>query len=197
VSLPHVLLGLLSGEPKTGYELARAMESDLAAIWSAGFSQIYPALARLRRIGWVRLRTLGPRRGPPRLLYRVTAAGRRELFRWLSSPPSAERRHDSLLARVAFLDLLPPAERRRALAGMDAAIAAEASGWASSPESEGSVGFARRAAVEERDALRRFLLRAATREVREPAPEKPIPPRPPRRTPAAARRPRPPVRRRG
>ena len=175
------------------------MESDLAAVWSAGFSQIYPALARLRRVGWVRLRTLGPRRGPPRLLYRVTAAGRRELARWLSSPPASERRHDSLLARVAFLDVLPPAERRRVLAGIDAAISADANGWTSSPQPEGSAGFARRAAVEEREALRRFLLRPAPKETREVVPEKPIrqqPSRPTPRTPAA-RRPRAPARRRG
>jgi DNA-binding PadR family transcriptional regulator len=172
------------------------MESDLAAVWSAGFSQIYPELARLRRIGWVRLRTLGPRRGPPRLLYRVTASGRRELSRWLSTPPAAERRHDSLLARVAFLDVLPPADRRRVLAGWDAALAAEANRWTSSPEPEGSVGLARRAALEERDAIRRFLLRPAVKETREPVPERPTPPRPPRRTLAAARRRRPPARRR-
>ena len=195
MSLPHVLLGLLQSEPRTGYELSRAMETDLAGIWSAGFSQIYPALARLRRIGWVRLRTLGPRRGPPRLLYRLTAAGRRELARWLSSPPAAERGHDSFLARVAFLDALPAAERRRAIATLEAAIGAEIDGWASTPTPAGSVGFARRAAIEEREALRRLLLRPASREGRDAAPEAAAA-RPPRPRPPADRRRRPPSRRR-
>ena len=77
MSLPHVLLGLLATEPRTGYELARALEEDLSPAWRAEFSQIYPALAKLRREGHVHLRVLGPRRGPRRNLYRATAAGRR------------------------------------------------------------------------------------------------------------------------
>ena len=165
MSLPHVLLGLLHDEPKTGYELARAIERELGEAWSAGFSQIYPALARLRRYGWVLLRTLGPRRGPPRLLYRVTAAGRRELARWLAASPPPERRHDPLLVRVAFLDALPPAERRRVLREIDSVLAAEIGRWKDAPPAEGARGIARRAAIEEREALRRVLAREAAPEI--------------------------------
>src|ERR1700675_2048211 len=114
MSLPHVLLGLLGEEPRTGYELARAMREDLDAIGRADLSQIYPALARLRRANFVHLKVLGPRRGPRRNLYRVTAAGRRELRRWLAVPPAPPGR-DEGLARVAFFDALPPSERRGAL----------------------------------------------------------------------------------
>src|SRR5512137_252402 len=112
--LPHVLLGLLNQEPRTGYDLERALREDLDAVWRAEFSQIYPALARLRRAGFIHLKVLGPRRGPRRNQYRVTAAGRRELRRWLAGtvPP---RGKDEGLARVAFLDALPSAERRAAL----------------------------------------------------------------------------------
>ena len=157
MSLPHALLGLLHDEPRTGYELARALDQDLGETWSAGYSQIYPALARLRRRGWVLLRTLGPRRGPPRLLYRVTAAGRRELARWLAAPPPPERRHDSLLVRISFLDVLPPPERRRALEQIEAALAAEIDRWRSAPAAAGSRALARRAAIEERETRRRLL----------------------------------------
>ena len=86
MSLPHVLLGLLAEEPRTGYDLARALAAEVEPVWRAEFSQIYPALARLRRAGFVLLRVLGPRHGPRRNLYRVTAAGRRELKRWLGPP---------------------------------------------------------------------------------------------------------------
>ena len=170
MSLPHVLLGLLHPEPRTGYDLAKTMEDELGAAWGAGVSQIYPALARLRRNGWVLLRTLGPRRGPPRLLYRVTAAGRRELARWLASPPPAERRHDPLLVRLAFLDALPAAERRRVVAEIDGAIAAEMERWSASPPPAGSRGLARRAALEEREALRRLLAREIAPQVPAEAP---------------------------
>jgi DNA-binding PadR family transcriptional regulator len=157
MSLPHVLLGLLQGEPRTGYDLSRALREEVEPAWSAGFSQIYPALARLRRRGWVLLRVLGPGRGPRRLLYRVTASGRRELRRWLEEPPSPPDGRDEGLARLAFLDFLPVTDRRRALNAYEAAVAADVARLRQLPAPRGHLGFARRAAIEQREALRRFL----------------------------------------
>ena len=157
MSLPHVLLGLLHGAPRTGYDLARALHDDVDPVWSAGFSQIYPALARLRRRGWVLLRILGPRHGPRRNLYRVTAAGRRELARWLGETPPLPRRNDEALVRIALLDAVPAADRRRALAAAEAALAAEVVRLKSLPVPGGYRSLARRAAIERHEALRRFL----------------------------------------
>jgi DNA-binding PadR family transcriptional regulator len=160
MSLPNVLLGLLSEEPRTGYELARAMREDLDAVWRAELSQIYPALARLRRAGFVHLKVLGPRRGPRRNLYRVTAAGRRELRRWLAVPPSPPGK-DEGLARVAFFDVLSPAERRAAFLAQERALGQEVRRLRSSPSSSGYRTAARRGAIERLEAARRWLNAAA------------------------------------
>ena len=165
MSLPHVLLGLLGEEPRTGYELARAIREDLDAIWRAEFSQIYPALARLRRAGFVYLKVLGPRRGPRRNLYRVTAAGRRELRRWLAVPPAPPGK-DEGLARVAFFDALPPSERRAAFLAQERSLAQEARRLRAAPSPSGFRSTARRGAVERLQAARRWLNAAA----QEPAP---------------------------
>ncbi len=165
MSLPHVLLGLLGEEPRTGYELARAIREDLDAIWRAEISQIYPALARLRRAGFVHLKVLGPRRGPRRNLYRVTAAGRRELRRWLAVPPAPPGK-DEGLARVAFFDALPPSERRAAFLAHERSLAAEARRLRAFASPSGFRTTARRGAVERLEAARRFLNAAA----QEPAP---------------------------
>ncbi len=157
MALPQVLLGLLRETPRTGYELARALREEIDPAWSAGFSQIYPALARMRRKGWVLLRVLGPRRGPRRNLYRVTAAGRRELRRWLEEAPSPPRSNDEDLARVAFLDALPLPERRRALLAAEGAFGSEIARLRALPVPGGFRSLARRAAVERLDAVRRFL----------------------------------------
>ncbi len=156
MSLPHVLLGLLSEEPRTGYELARAMREDLDAIWRAEFSQIYPALARLRRAGFVHLKVLGPRRGPRRNLYRVTAAGRRELRRWLALPASPPAR-DEALVRVAFFDALSPAERRAAFLAQERALGQEVRRLRAAPSPSGYRAAARRGAIEKLEAARRWL----------------------------------------
>jgi DNA-binding PadR family transcriptional regulator len=164
--LPHVLLGLLDEEPRTGYELARAIREDLDAIWRAEFSQIYPALARLRRAGFVHLKVLGPRRGPRRNLYRVTAAGRRELRRWLAVPPAAPGK-DEGLARVAFFDALPSSERRAAFLAQERSLAQEARRLRSSAPPSGFRLMARRGAIEKLEAARRWLNAAA----QEPGPD--------------------------
>jgi DNA-binding PadR family transcriptional regulator len=157
VALPHVLLGLLSETPRTGYDLARALREEVDPAWSAGFSRIYPALAQMRRKGWVLLRVLGPRRGPRRHLYRATAAGRRELRRWLEEAPSPPRGNDETLARVAFLDALPLPERRRALLAAEGSLGSEITRLRGLPVPGGFRSLARRAAIERLDALRRFL----------------------------------------
>ena len=164
MSLPHVLLGLLAVEPRTGYDLARALESDLAPVWRAEFSQIYPALARLRRAGFVLLRVLGPRRGPRRNLYRVTATGRRELRRWLAEPFSPPRGKDDGLARLAFLDALEPAERRPALARYERALADESRRLRGGPAPAGFRAHARGIVLERLEASRRAVA-ALAREV--------------------------------
>ena len=157
MSLPHVLLGLLAEEPRTGYDLSHALEAEIAPAWRAEFSQIYPALARLRRAGFVLLRVLGPRHGPRRNLYRLTAAGRRELKRWLGLPFLAPRGKDAGLARLAFLDALEPAERRLALTRYERALADEIRRLKAAPLPAGFRGQARRIVLEGLEASRRAV----------------------------------------
>jgi len=154
LSLPHVLLGLLSTHPRTGYDLAHVIREEIEPVWKAEISQIYPALARLRREGHVVLRVLGPRRGPHRNLYRVTAAGRRELRRWLLEPPPAPRGRDDGLARIAFLDMLPVPERRQVLRSYEKVLAGEIGRLRGAPEPKGFRREAREAAVEKLEGAR-------------------------------------------
>jgi PadR family transcriptional regulator AphA len=174
MSLPHVLLGLLSDQPRTGYELERLMREELDSVWRAEFSQIYPALARLRRAGFVVLRVLGPRRGPSRNLFRATAAGRRELKSWILEPSSALRGRDEILARLAFSDALTPAERREAIARHEQAIAEEIARLKAAPMPKGSRREARRGALEKLEAMRRWL-RLSAHESMTPAVPAPAP----------------------
>lgn len=157
MSLPHVLLGLLATEARTGYDLERAIREEIEPVWRADFSQIYPALARLRRAGFVLLRALGPRRGPRRNLYRVTAAGRGELKRWLAEPSPPPRLKDEGLTRIAFLDVLSWTERREALLRQERAAAEEIRRLRSSAPVAGSRGVARRGAIERLESTRRWI----------------------------------------
>jgi len=171
VSLPHVLLGLLAEAPSTGYDLARAIQEEMDPVWRAELSQIYPALGRRRRAGYVVLRVLGPRRGPRRNFYRVTAAGRRELRRWVAEPAPAPRAKDEGLARLAFLDQLPPPERLAVVLRQEAVIADEIRRLRAGRVPRGYRSRARRGAVERLESARRFLRALAAEEPGSPRPD--------------------------
>jgi PadR family transcriptional regulator, regulatory protein AphA len=115
VSLSHVLLGLLVQSRASGWDLKRRLAEDPARGWDADLSQIYPALRRLLRGGFVSLKRRRSPQGPPRREFRVTALGRRELREWLAEPYELPRPHDATLARVALLERSAPFDRLRRL----------------------------------------------------------------------------------
>ena len=125
MSLPHVLLGLIAESPASGWDLKRRLEADAAYGWDADLSQIYPALRRLLRGGFVSLKRRRSPDGPPRREYRATAVGRRELRSWLAEPLRVPRPHDAALARLAFLERSVPAHRASRLEEYRSLLAAE------------------------------------------------------------------------
>ncbi|MGZ6970076.1 MAG: PadR family transcriptional regulator [Thermoanaerobaculia bacterium] len=115
MSLSHVLLGLLGRGPASGWDLGMRLTEDPALGWSADVAQIYPALRRLLRGGFVALRRRRSPKGPPRREYRITASGRREFSEWLAEPLAVPKPHATTLARLAFLEKRPPETRLASL----------------------------------------------------------------------------------
>jgi DNA-binding PadR family transcriptional regulator len=112
--LRHALLALIAEEPRSGYDLARIFDRTLSHAWTAGHSQIYPELAKLRAAGLIEQSGSGPRERKP---YRVTERGRDEVRRWLAEEPPARTFRDETVLRTFFLWLLEPEERRAFLTG--------------------------------------------------------------------------------
>jgi DNA-binding PadR family transcriptional regulator len=115
MSLPHVLLGLLGRGPASGWDLGTRLAGDRALGWNADLAQVYPALRRLLRGGFVALRRRRSSKGPPRREYRLTAAGRREFREWLAEPLALPKPHAAPLVRLAFLEKRPPEARLASL----------------------------------------------------------------------------------
>src|SRR5262252_4319228 len=106
MSLRYALLGLLAGEPASGYDLARTFERNLRRYaWHAQHSQIYPELNRLAADGLATIVDEGPR---GRRTYAITDAGRIELRRWLLDPndePVVRNEHTLKLLLLSTLDI--------------------------------------------------------------------------------------------
>lgn len=115
MSLPHVLLGLLARGPASGWDLKARLAREPSLGWDAELAQIYPALKRLLRGGFVALKRRRSAKGPTRREYRLTPAGRRELLSWLAEPAEIPRPKHASLARLAFLERTTPEERTQHL----------------------------------------------------------------------------------
>jgi DNA-binding PadR family transcriptional regulator len=88
VSLPHLILGLLSDEPRSGYDLNKAFQESINYFWTTDQSQIYRTLQKLKRSGWVRVEDVIQTDSPNKKVYYVTEEGEHELKRWLATPLS-------------------------------------------------------------------------------------------------------------
>jgi DNA-binding PadR family transcriptional regulator len=83
---PYTILGCLTIEPMSGYDVKRFLERSVVHFWSESYGQIYPALDQLEDEGLVEGREEPGERGRPKRVYRITEEGREELRRWLRQP---------------------------------------------------------------------------------------------------------------
>jgi DNA-binding PadR family transcriptional regulator len=91
MALEHAILVSLSERPASGLELTRRFDRSLGFFWSATHQQIYRVLARMDADGWVRAKRVAQQGRPDKKEYAVSAAGRRELARWLATPTPMEQ----------------------------------------------------------------------------------------------------------
>jgi DNA-binding PadR family transcriptional regulator len=112
MSLPHAILGLLTYQPMTGYDLKHHFDHSVNYFWSAQQSQIYRELAALEGKGYVSS-CIEPQEGrPDRKVYSIIAAGKRELQEWLERFPQVLTTpyREELLVHIFFASRLPLAE---------------------------------------------------------------------------------------
>jgi DNA-binding PadR family transcriptional regulator len=113
----YVILGMVSREPRTGYEIKAAVDNTTRFFWAASYGQIYPELKRLSEAGLVEGvdASQGDRK---RTRYAITGDGKAELKDWLRKPPeTAEMREEGLL-KLFFSGVLKPAEAVETLRAM-------------------------------------------------------------------------------
>lgn len=92
-----VILGLLSHEELTGYEIKKRMDTTLKYFWSASYGSIYPTLNDLVKRG-LAVKREDTKSKRNKLIYTITESGRDYLKKWLLLPiEKDELRYETLL----------------------------------------------------------------------------------------------------
>jgi DNA-binding PadR family transcriptional regulator len=113
----YVILGMVSREPRSGYEIKAIVDNTTRFFWAASYGQIYPELKRLSEAGLVE-GIDAPRGERKRTVYAITADGEGELVDWLRKPPeTAELREEGML-KLFFAGVLPPEDAAETLRSM-------------------------------------------------------------------------------
>ena len=102
MELKHAILGLLSIQPMSGYDLNRAFSNTVAHFWYADQSQIYRTLDKLTANKAITTKVIHQEGKPNRKVHSLTATGRAELEDWLTSPLEQERFKEPFMARLFF-----------------------------------------------------------------------------------------------
>jgi DNA-binding PadR family transcriptional regulator len=113
----YVILGMVSREPRSGYEIKAAVDNTTRFFWAASYGQIYPELKRLSEAGLVE--GIDASRGDrKRTVYAITADGEAELKDWLRKPPETSEMREEGLLKLFFAGALKPSEAVETLRAM-------------------------------------------------------------------------------
>jgi DNA-binding PadR family transcriptional regulator len=98
----EVLLGLLTIEPMSGYDLGQMIRESIHHFWNESYGQIYPNLKMLAAGGFVTRKTQKQKGKPDRNIYSITKKGRERLQCWLQVEPQPEVPRNELLLKLFF-----------------------------------------------------------------------------------------------
>jgi PadR family transcriptional regulator AphA len=102
--LEFLILGMLKDSPRSGYDLGREFKHIVSHFWQAHQSQVYRALYRLEREGWVRSIVVKQQVAPDKKIYRITRKGRTALTQWLKNPVTTPALRRPWLGQLFFAD---------------------------------------------------------------------------------------------
>jgi PadR family transcriptional regulator, regulatory protein AphA len=110
MNIKHAMLGFLSWQSFTGYELKKLFASSIAFYWSGNNNQIYRTLVEMHREELVDVEVRQQENYPAKKVYAITEKGRSELRKWILSDPELPQLRNTFLIQLAWADGLEGAE---------------------------------------------------------------------------------------
>lgn len=110
MTIQYAILGLLSWQSFSGYDLKKIISESDIFYWSGNNNQIYRSLVQLHEDGLVTQEVIYQESLPPRKVYSLTGQGRDELRRWVQSMPELPEFRHTFLIQLAWADQLSDQE---------------------------------------------------------------------------------------
>lgn len=110
MSIQFAILGLLSWEPMTGYDLKKRFADMESLYWSGNNNQIYRTLVALHKDNLVTQEIEHQDGRPSRKIYSITVKGRVALREWVQQTPELPQVRNPFLIQLAWTDQLKPDE---------------------------------------------------------------------------------------
>jgi len=113
----YVILGMVSREARSGYEIKALVDETTRFFWAASYGQIYPELKRLAAAGLIE-GVDAPRGERKRTVYAITPQGEAALKGWLRQAPATYELREEGLLKLFFAGVLQREESAEILRSM-------------------------------------------------------------------------------
>ena len=98
-----VILGLLSHDNMTGYDIKKQIDNGIRFFWKGSFGSIYPALTSLEENNLIcKVLDVNNKSGREKIQYAITDGGRKCLMEWLSDNQSINEIKYEMLLKLFF-----------------------------------------------------------------------------------------------
>jgi PadR family transcriptional regulator AphA len=104
VSFRHLILGLLTQQPMTGYDIRRVLQSLGWLVGNPSFGSLYPTLHALLKDGLVTVAVTPRQEKPSRKVYSITDAGKQELQEWIDHSVVSNASLKAFVMRLILAD---------------------------------------------------------------------------------------------
>ena len=104
MSLQHAILGLLSYQSMTGYNLKKMFDESISNFWAASLSQIYRELGALENRGLLTSVIERQNDRPDKRIYSITETGKAAFKEWITNFPQklSKESSDEFTLRIFF-----------------------------------------------------------------------------------------------
>ena len=98
----YVILGLLSEQPLSGYEIKKLIKLRFQFFWSESYGQLYPTLKSLVKDNLIQVFPLEKQSNRNEIKYCITDLGKEKLKEWLFVSPEKETIRLEILLKMYF-----------------------------------------------------------------------------------------------